>query len=103
MGLQTARSHLQRRCLRTTDPRNPDSLVEYKSLYDMTSYDLSKDKFMDIAINNKLLDLDDASLTVCLISRNTLGPDSLVQPSMDFTTPKVKKGELRQSLHQSWW
>jgi hypothetical protein len=50
---------------------NPDSLVEYKSLYDKTSYDLSKDKFMDIAINNKLLDLNDASLTICLISRDT--------------------------------
>ena len=81
---------------------NPDSLVEYKSLYDMTSYNLSKDKFMDIAENNKLLDLDDASLTVCLISRNTLGPDSLVQPSMDFTTPSVD-AKLRQSLRQSWW
>jgi hypothetical protein len=68
---------------------NPDLLVGYKNLYDETSRDLSMDYFIAIGAN-ELLDLDDASLTVCLISRDTLGPDSLVQASVGFTTPKVR-------------
>jgi hypothetical protein len=76
---------------------NPDSLVEYKNLFDKMSHEVSLEKFMDIATNKELLDLDDASLTICLISRDTR---NLVQLIMDF--PISIQIKFRESLRRSW-
>lgn len=77
---------------------NPDSLVEYKDIFDKVSYDVSVDKVTNL-FNRDHLDLDDASLTLTFLSRIT-GDDNLAQPVMDF--PPSINTKFKQSLLRGW-
>jgi hypothetical protein len=67
----------------------PDAFVDYKRLYDAAFENLSVvDCFEDN--NSKLLDSDEARLTVFLIRRDDSKGDSLLHAYLDTITPLVR-------------